>query len=165
MSRSTTTARRRGGRSVASNVPEDSRFVSMYFDPVPSKEFPADRTAPSGARRFVSDTLRGWDVPRDVIADAVILVSELVTNAVLHAGTDAYVTLELDGPRLTVTVSDTGSRGSPQVVDVTSAGTRGRGLTLVQSVSDAFGSYPSPTGSTVWFEVDVELAERVGSGS
>ena len=109
--------------------------------------------------------LEEWGIGSGPQFAVVTGLSELVTNAVLHAGTDAYVTLELDGPRLTVTVSDTGSRGSPQVVDVTSAGTRGRGLTLVQSVSDAFGSYPSPTGSTVWFEVDVELAERVGSGS
>ena len=130
--------------------------VTLVVPPAPEAVRPA--------REWARMQLEEWGIGSGPQFAVVTGLSELVTNAVLHAGTDAYVTLELDGPRLTVTVSDTGSRGSPQVVDVTSAGTRGRGLTLVQSVSDAFGSYPSPTGSTVWFEVDVELAERVGSG-
>jgi anti-sigma regulatory factor (Ser/Thr protein kinase) len=83
-------------------------------------------------------------------------LSELVTNAVLHAGTEARVTLELNGPRLVVTVSDTGRRGTPRAaLDIAAAATQGRGLSLVRSVSDAFGAHPSANGSTVWFEVQV----------
>jgi serine phosphatase RsbU (regulator of sigma subunit) len=130
--------------------------ATLVVPPVPE----AVRPAREWARRQMEE----WGIDTGPQFAVVTGLSELVTNAVLHAGTDAHVALELDGTRLTVTVSDTGSRGSPRLVDVTTAGTRGRGLSLVQTVSDAFGSYPSSAGSTVWFEVEVE-PERVGADS
>jgi hypothetical protein len=70
------------------------------------------------------------------------------------------VTLELDGPCVTVTVSDAGRRGVPRQLDIEMAATRGRGLSLVRTISDAFGARPSPTGSTVWFAEGADAADR-----
>jgi serine phosphatase RsbU (regulator of sigma subunit) len=126
----------------------EHRSVSLVVPPVPE----AVRPARAWARLHLDE----WGVGAAARFAVVTGLSELVTNAVLHAGTEAKVTLELNGTRLTVTVSDTGRRGAPRAaLDIAAAATRGRGLSLVRSVSDAFGSHPSANGSTVWFEVGV----------
>ena len=56
-----------------------------------SAEFESDLTVVDVARRFVGRTLEAWRFERDVAADAVLLTSELVTNAVLHARTGIRV--------------------------------------------------------------------------
>ena len=115
------------------------------------------RGGPSGPGRG-RQHLEEWQVGAGAQFAVVTGLSELVTNAVLHAGTEARVTLELNGARLTVTVSDTGRRGAPRAsLDIADAATRGRGCSLVRSVSDAFGSHPSANGSTVWFKVAVGI--------
>jgi anti-sigma regulatory factor (Ser/Thr protein kinase) len=117
------------------------------------------------ARDWARRQLDAWGVEEGAQFAVVTGLSELVTNVVLHASTDAHVSLELDGPRLTCSVSDTGSRGLPtsSVGLPTSSvqggtATRGRGLQLVSSLSSAFGAHRSTTGSTVWFEVDAARA-------
>lgn len=105
-----------------------------------------------------------WGIDEGEQFAVVTGLSELVTNTVLHAGTDAHVSLELDGARLTLTVSDTGIRGEPTTPAPGGAATRGRGLKLVRSMSDAFGTHRTATGSTVWFEVEVTPTQRAGPG-
>ena len=103
------------------------------------------------ARRFVRERIREWRLP--VQADvALLLVSELVTNAVLHAGTDIGVVVQVLGGRLRVAVTD----GSPQDV-LTGRGPRGaergRGLLLVERLADGWGVERRPDGKGVWFEL------------
>jgi anti-sigma regulatory factor (Ser/Thr protein kinase) len=124
------------------------------FLAVPSMEFPADRTAPSRARRFVSDTLRGWDIPRDKIADAVLLVSELVTNALLHARSAPSVELTHDGGRVRVDVVDE-SPTIPRRRRYASDAVTGRGIALVETLASRWGSEREGSGKRVWFELDV----------
>jgi len=83
-------------------------------------------------------------------------VNELVTNALLHARTAARVELDLDDHRLLVLVSDGGLSGvlSRQESDPSAA--RGRGLMLVEAMTDAWGSERSSRGTTVWFEVGLD---------
>jgi serine phosphatase RsbU (regulator of sigma subunit)/anti-sigma regulatory factor (Ser/Thr protein kinase) len=135
----------------------EHRRASLVVPPLPE----AVRPARDWARR----QLDAWGVEEGAQFAVVTGLSELVTNVVLHASTDAHVSLELDGPRLTCSVSDTGSRGLPtsSVGLPTSSvqggtATRGRGLQLVSSLSSAFGAHRSTTGSTVWFEVDAARA-------
>lgn len=131
----------------------EHRSVTLVVPPVPEAVRPA--------RAWARQHLEEWEVGAGAQFAVVTGLSELVTNAVLHAGTEARVTLELNGARLTVTVSDTGRRGAPRAsLDIADAATRGRGLSLVRSVSDAFGSHPSANGSTVWFEVAVGDSHR-----
>jgi anti-sigma regulatory factor (Ser/Thr protein kinase) len=83
---------------------------------------------------------------------AELLVSELVTNAVLHARTT--ITLEItavpDGVR--VGVLDGAARG-PRPRDFSLEATTGRGLTLVESLASAWGTNPTADGKQVWFEL------------
>ncbi|HET6693499.1 MAG TPA: ATP-binding SpoIIE family protein phosphatase [Pedococcus sp.] len=125
----------------------EHRSAALVVPPVPE----AVRPARDWARAQMND----WGIGEGEQFAVVTGLSELVTNTVLHAGTDAHVSLELDGTRLTLTVSDTGTRGEPTTPAQGGAATRGRGLKLVRSISDAFGTHRSATGSTVWFEVEV----------
>ncbi|MGW3989648.1 SpoIIE family protein phosphatase [Streptomyces sp. NPDC004830] len=110
------------------------------------------------ARRFSARTLRSWGVVEE--ADTVLLVvSELVTNALVHTQGAVRVDLTLAADRLRVTVSDSSPRApaKPVVVDWESTG--GRGLFLVEAVSAAWGSVPVGGGKQVWSELVVDRAE------
>ena len=128
---------------------------SLFVPPLPEAVRPA--------REWARVLMRAWGIEEGEQFGVVTGLSELVTNAVLHAGTECQVTLELEGSRLTVTVTDTGTRGGPLVSEAPVAGTRGRGLGLVQSISDGFGTHTSARGSTVWFELDVHVQDPVGA--
>ena len=62
----------------------------------------------AAARCFVRDTLVSWGLPGrdDVVTDAVLLASELVTNAIVHAGTAVELTCRFDGATVEVSVLD-----------------------------------------------------------
>src|SRR4051812_10700611 len=116
----------------------------------------ADPSGPSRVRHWMTARLREWDVPEPVIASAVLCTSELTTNALLHAGTPAQVEIDLNAERLLVSVADTGTRGSvirTHTDGVGSLSSRGRGLGLIEELSDSWGTDPSVRGSTVWFEL------------
>ena len=115
----------------------------------------ADPSGPSHVRRWMSARLREWAVPEPVISSAVLCTSELTTNALLHAGTPATVDLDLNAERLLVSVADTGTRGSVIRTreSIGSLSSRGRGLGLIEELSDSWGTDPSVRGSTVWFEI------------
>jgi PAS domain S-box-containing protein len=88
----------------------------------------------------------------DLVDTAVLMVSEVMTNALLHAGTAIEVTAWVDARGLRVEVRD----GSPQppVVrhNAPTAGT-GRGLRLLKQMVDAWGCDLHEVGKTVWFEL------------
>jgi DNA-binding NarL/FixJ family response regulator len=111
-----------------------------------------DLQSPSAGRRFVHETLTRWTC--DELMDTVgLLVSELVTNAVIHAHSPADVSVRLAGDSLRVEVRD----GSDQPVlrrTVPDDAVGGRGLTLVETMARRWGTYPLPGGKVVWFEVD-----------
>jgi len=103
------------------------------------------------ARNFVEAMLREWD--REHLSDLVtLLTSELVTNAVLHAGSalDLEVDCLRDGVR--VCVHDRGE-GVPVRRHVSIEATSGRGLALVDTLARRWGVDPHPPGKAVWFEV------------
>ncbi len=123
--------------------------------------FPGDRTSASQARRFVDGALEAWK--RSEFAErARLLVSELVTNAVLHAGTPLDVVVRLRTDRLRVEVRDGSSRLPERKHYAVSAST-GRGLLLVEALATAWGTEEAGDGKVVWFELDAaELAEQAG---
>ncbi|MFD1833131.1 SpoIIE family protein phosphatase [Streptomyces desertarenae] len=123
----------------------------------------------AAARAFVRDTLQGWGLA-DVIDDAVVLTSELVTNAVIHAGTAADVLCLREGAgSVRVEVVDRyPDRGLPlqdlghHYGDPDREG--GRGLLLCASLADRWGVEYTATDKHVWFRLD--LPERpVGTRS
>jgi anti-sigma regulatory factor (Ser/Thr protein kinase) len=122
--------------------------------------------AAGDARRFLRDKLRAWRVANDTVETAQLLVSELVTNAVVHAGTTSVLTATLLDDRLVVRVRDRG-RGSGPVLLPDDDPTKvfGRGLLLVDALSDGWGTESDDQGSTSWFGLAVreeQSGQRTG---
>ncbi|HZG95592.1 MAG TPA: ATP-binding protein [Mycobacteriales bacterium] len=118
-------------------------------------QLPPARQSPGAARRFVSDMLRRWKF--DSAVDSVeLLTSELVTNAVVHAGTDVQVVLEASDGHIHVEVIDLNRR--PPVVRFTPYDDlqTGRGLTLLENVASAWGVDTLERGKSVWFDVEAQ---------
>lgn len=113
--------------------------------------------APGAARRWLGATLTEWAVASEVAEHAVLCLSELVANAVVHAGTSVAVAAEVYQGRLTLAVQDAGADGAPTVHPHDLESTRGRGLELVGLLADAWGVERSSAGSTVWFELDLAI--------
>ncbi|MCF3105329.1 SpoIIE family protein phosphatase [Streptomyces roseoverticillatus] len=119
---------------------------------------PVGRSVAS-ARAFVRDTLQGWGHP-DIIDDAVVLTSELVTNAVVHAGTAADVLCMRTGTGVRVEVAD---RYPEREVPLQSSARRiggvdregGRGLLLCAALATRWGVEYTPTHKQVWFQLDL----------
>jgi serine phosphatase RsbU (regulator of sigma subunit)/anti-sigma regulatory factor (Ser/Thr protein kinase) len=116
---------------------------------------PADARAPAQARRWLAELLAEWAVPGAVRDDAVLCLSEIVTNAVIHTRTGARAAAVLDGRQLVVTVSDSGQRGRAERVDHNHEDVGGRGLTVVDALCSRWGSEQRSDGTTVWFELNV----------
>jgi anti-sigma regulatory factor (Ser/Thr protein kinase) len=130
-----------------------------------SLELPGDPTAAGQARRFVSRSLRDWEVDDDTVDTAELCVSELVTNAVIHSGTPCSVTVQADPEYVLVLVQDRGGRGAvrrPEALDPESVS--GRGLSLVDALASAWSAEHSTDGTTVWFELAI-AKERMSTAS
>jgi len=124
-------------------------------------ELPPDTAAPSLARQFLREQLRGWLVDDGVCQTAEICLSEIVTNAVIHSGTSPRVTVRLDDRRLLVLVQDSGISGVPQLQHLDLEDIGGRGLQLVDALSTAWSAERSADGTTVWFELQVDETSLV----
>ena len=103
-----------------------------------------------------STVLREWGVPTVIVDDALLVVSELVTNAVRHAGDSATLELELcqDERHLRVALSDD-STVSPSPRSASHVAEDGRGMTILAALSDRWGIEPHRGGKRVWWEVDL----------
>ncbi|MFD7326201.1 SpoIIE family protein phosphatase [Streptomyces sp. NPDC059875] len=113
------------------------------------------------ARAFVRDTLQGWGYA-EVVDDAVVLTSELVTNAVIHAGTAADVLCLRSDDGVRVEVAD---HYPEREIPVQGGRTlahpdreNGRGLLLCAALATRWGVEYTPTHKHVWFQLD--LPER-----
>lgn len=105
------------------------------------------------ARQFVDSALEGWGLG-DVAEVVKLLVSELVTNAIVHARTEVDVAVKLTPTTTRVEVSDR-SEAAPEARHATADDESGRGLAFVESLAQAWGVRPRPGGGkTVWFEVE-----------
>ncbi|MEU2551905.1 MULTISPECIES: SpoIIE family protein phosphatase [unclassified Streptomyces] len=114
------------------------------------------------ARSFVRDTLQGWGFA-DIIDDAVVLTSELVTNAVVHAGTHAEVLCLRTEDGVRIEVSDRYPERelplqSAHAVMANPDREGGRGLQLCAALAARWGVDYTPTHKNVWFQLD--LPER-----
>ncbi|MGW2899662.1 SpoIIE family protein phosphatase [Streptomyces sp. NPDC001212] len=114
------------------------------------------------ARSFVRDTLQGWGFG-DIVDDAVVLTSELVTNAVVHAGTAADVLCLRSDDGVRIEVSDRyPERELPVQSSAINMGSPdregGRGLQLCAALAGRWGVEYTPTHKKVWFQLD--LPER-----
>lgn len=105
--------------------------------------------APSRARRWLSDWCSDWGCD-DVSDDAALLLSELITNAALHARTTITVSARYAGSELKVAVADR-QPGHPQGTMPGQSAEGGRGLPIVAAVADRWGVHSHRGGKVVWF--------------
>lgn len=122
-----------------------------------SRGFPAVPEQVREARQFLATILDG----RSEADDALLCLSELVTNAVVHSESgkpagQISVRAQLHGSRLRVEVTDQGGPWTAHPSD--RAGLHGRGLVILSRLVDAWGRIGNPTvGWTVWFEMTAAL--------
>ena len=125
----------------------------------------AGPAAAAQARRQVRAAICTWDIPVDPDV-AILLTSELVTNAIRHELT-GIVMLAITCPagQLRVDVHDT-SRALPMLIDAPVDAETGRGLMLVATLSAEWGFYRTPAGKAVYFTLAFppEAAESGGPG-
>jgi anti-sigma regulatory factor (Ser/Thr protein kinase) len=115
-----------------------------------SRAFEPEAAQVGMARRFAASTLAEWGVED---GDVTLLVSELATNAVLHARSEFTVELALLQGRIRVEVRD-GNPRLPSFAVVPADAYSGRGLTLVQNLADAWGVETlAGGGKAIWVEV------------
>ncbi|MFE5260630.1 ATP-binding SpoIIE family protein phosphatase [Streptomyces coelicoflavus] len=129
-----------------------ARMIGYRKEDTATWRLPARDDAAVRARALVSALLRQWRT-RDGTRDSVLLlVSELVTNAVRHAGGPITVRLIRDGPGLLCEVGDTGN-GRPRLGRAGLLDDGGRGLHVVHRLTTRWGVRWTETGKVVWAEV------------
>ncbi|WP_033339286.1 SpoIIE family protein phosphatase [Catenuloplanes japonicus] len=122
---------------------------------------PADRRTPAAARAVVRAVL-GEGGLDELLNEALLLTTELSTNAVVHARTELEIEVVADGHGLTVTVTDFAAgkletltaRPRTEETDISEVSERGRGLLLVDHFSSRWGTTHLRHGKGVWFRLD-----------
>ena len=109
-------------------------------------------TACRQIRRSLRALLTGWGVAADAVDDALLVVEELVANALDHARSPFDVVVRLTDGVLYVAVRD-GSTRPPRIRPFDPHAVRGRGLQLVATLSRGWGCEQHADGKTVWAEL------------
>jgi anti-sigma regulatory factor (Ser/Thr protein kinase) len=116
--------------------------------------FAGEPDAVSQARRFTVAVLSGF--PDEVVSDAELIVTELVTNALLHADPPVLLRVRRRDHLARIEVHDRGSRPPLRIRDAGEAMT-GRGLALVAALSRTWGADRQASGKVVWAELGTDL--------
>jgi anti-sigma regulatory factor (Ser/Thr protein kinase) len=141
-------------REARTNAPRRGERITDDAAPgaqVASAQVEADPRAVGDARRFLRRTLRDWEVDDDTSDSAVLCLSEVVTNAIVHTGQPSEVRVLLEDGVLTVSVRDQGVGYTSGPVDSDPLRVHGRGLELVDALTARWGSEVDQVGMTVWF--------------
>ncbi|MDQ1361545.1 MAG: hypothetical protein QOJ44_1922 [Acidimicrobiaceae bacterium] len=111
------------------------------------------------ARRFAIEAL--GDLPGDIVNDVAVMVSELATNALVHAATSFTVSVDRRERMVHVEVTDVGS-GIPTRRSPGETEAHGRGLAIVEELSDQWGtSHPAgDIGKSVWFTINMPVEHQ-----
>ena len=106
------------------------------------------------ARSVVHSICTDARVPPPVTDTALLLVSEVVTNAITHGDGRPVVDIDVDSDRMRVCVSDAAAE-VPSVLPQDEASEHGRGMFIVDTLASRWGVSPlAPTGKAIWFELD-----------
>lgn len=121
------------------------------------RHFEADAAAVRAARAFVREALEDQIVDEMDMDALLLLVSELATNAVIHAQTEFDIVVDVRRDGVRVEVSDVGD-GCPSPVHPLPDGEHGRGLTLVAGLATRWGVVLRGESKSVWFELRCRTA-------
>jgi anti-sigma regulatory factor (Ser/Thr protein kinase) len=101
----------------------------------------------------------------DDVEGALLCVSEIVTNAVLHAGTECEVTVDVTDDRVRIAVRDYAPDLLPVPRELSRTSSTGRGLHILAGCTDAWGVERNEYAKTVWFELGIEDPEEAQSSA
>ena len=118
------------------------QHTSWAFLPVP-KAVPA-------LRRFVGGTLRSWG-EEDLVADAVMVSSEMATNAISHADSPFHASIERSAGVVRIAIEDAGP-GTAAQRQAAHEDVSGRGIMIVEALAERWGHGHLPGGKVVWAE-------------
>lgn len=135
----------------------DRRATYYLLVPVAFRSFPPDVSSVPRARQFLRRALADWGAAEWEWSASQIL-TELATNAVIHAGTRYDVEITFDAPSLKICIADKSTR-VPLQRRHTEDATTGRGLTMVETLAASWGVEQRSGGKTVWCVVLAGPAE------
>jgi PAS domain S-box-containing protein len=121
-------------------------------------DLPSDPSALRAGRRFATATLLEWSVPEAVIEDAALVVSELITNAIVHGRPPIRLRLLRTPAELALEVDDDAS-AMPRRLRVGPEAEHGRGLSIVADLSSRWAARANGHGKTVWSTLRVPRPE------
>lgn len=127
-----------------------ARTLPLPSDKVASWDLPVDPAVVSRVRTEVTEQLAKWNL-EELQLDTELMVSELVTNAIKHAGEPIRLRLIRDHASLVCEVSD-GSSTSPRLRRARSTDEGGRGLFLIAELAQRWGHRYTTDGKVIWFE-------------
>lgn len=133
------------------------KALELFGNPTEAEvPLPSRPESAAAARRLTQViVLRQWGLTPKLTEDAVLLVSELVGNAVRHTGARVFgLRMRRRRGWIRIEVRDP-SRGLPCLMPVQEMDVSGRGLFLVDKLSDRWGVDLLPRGKTTWFEMRV----------
>lgn len=142
-------ALRRPGPSRPAYLPSEDSLTA-------AQEFPADPASAPKARRFLRATLAQWGVDEETASTAALCLTELVTNALIHAHSGCCVQVELRDQVLRTEVHDAGPGVHLQLAaDEDRHRLHGRGLQIVDAMASRWGQIDGPDRAVVWFALDL----------
>jgi anti-sigma regulatory factor (Ser/Thr protein kinase) len=126
-------------------------------------EVPPEPSALRTARAFTDSTLRGWSLAGEVVDDAALILSELLTNAIVHGAPPIRIRLRRTRGELAIEVDD-GASAMPRKLRTTPEDEHGRGLSIVAHLGSRWAARPCGHGKTVWSTLPLETAAERGPG-
>lgn len=121
---------------------------------MPEWALPSEKASVPRARQLATEALSG--LPSDAIQTVALVVSELATNCVQHAGTEFRLRVRREGAQVHVEVTD-GSQRQPTLRHPSPSQPHGRGLQIVEALARRWGVIPATagTGKTVWCRIAI----------
>jgi len=126
--------------------------------PVQTLVLQPDPRSVRAARVFIQTNCAAAQLPRDTCDMAVLLTSEVVTNALLHGRSQVRLAVSIDQTGLTVEAGDDNSQ-HPQNTTTDLGALGGRGLSILASLATCWGVHDEPFGKIVWFRISTDNQE------
>ena len=120
--------------------------------------YPSDATAPTAARHLCTELVGQLRGDTTVVADAALVVTELVTNALRAGSTEITVDIAVHRDHILTAVSDDAA-GQPEIQNPSRKSDHGRGLHIVSVLSRRWGTLPLPAGKQVWAELPIDESD------